>query len=48
MNQYFGSNGPLYLAIAANVLLVGLGLYIKYLLITFLRLGINYFRKYLK
>ncbi|MCF2489272.1 hypothetical protein [Dyadobacter sp. CY347] len=48
MNDYVGPTGPIVLGIAANVIFITLTIYMLYLSITFLRLGIKSFRKYLK
>ncbi|MBE9461650.1 hypothetical protein ACFP1I_30510 [Dyadobacter subterraneus] len=45
MNNIFSSI-PFFFAIAANIFLLGLGLYVTYLLIVFLRLGIKFLRNH--
>ncbi|SKB70363.1 hypothetical protein SAMN05660293_01578 [Dyadobacter psychrophilus] len=48
MNDYIGPTGPIVLGIAANIIFIAAGAYMLYLLVTFLRLGIKAFRKYLQ
>lgn len=47
MNDYVGPDKVIYLGIGINIVFILLGLYVTFLLITFLRLGIKVFRKYL-